>query len=228
MKLHYILLAVLGALSVSACVSPQYNYVAPSEQFSRPPLDQIVTVSVGEEMLSQGNMAYQEGIRIDQRTSVSGYTLHGGFYPQVGQDQETTFHRFVYGNAPAEIGTLSKNVLVDPPQTIQAALDGSQICVVTAFNLRTCRERSFERVERVVANVNSFQQTLLYSGRVGDKVNISYREFSGNYARPAFSNDVEYDLSSSTEIAYRGARIEVIEATNSSITYRVLSNFNTR
>lgn len=228
MKMHKHLLAILGALAATACVSPQYNYVAPSDQFSRPPLNETVTVSVGEEMLSQGNMVYQDGIAIDERTAISGYTLHGGFYPQVGQDSETTFHSFHMGNAPGEVGTLSQNVFMDPAQTIQAALGGSQICVVTAFNMRTCRDRPFERTQRIVANTNSFQQTLLYSGRVGDKVNISYREFSGNVARPAFSNDVEYDLSSSSELAYRGARIEVIEATNSSITYRVLSNFNTR
>lgn len=228
MKVFVWFFVAVSGLMATACVSPQYNYVAPSEQFSRPPLNEVVTVSVGEEMLSQGNMVYQEGIRIAQRTSVSGYTLHGGFYPQVGQNDETTFHRFVFGNAPGEMGTLSQNVFMDPPQTIQAERGEARICVVTVFNVRTCRDRPFERSERVVANSNSFQQTLLYSGRVGDKINISYREFSGNVARPAFSNDVEYDLGSSTELAYRGARIEVIEATNSSITYRVLSNFNTR
>lgn len=222
------IIAALGAFAATACVSPQYNYVAPTEQFSRPPLNEAVTVSVGEEMLSQGFLVFQEGIQIDQPAGISGYTLHGGFYPQVGQDEETTFHSFAFGNAPGEIGTLSQNIFVDPPQTLQAEQKGSQLCVVTILNARVCRERPFERTERVVANSASFQQTLLYSGRVGDKINISYREFSGSVARPAFSNDVEYDLGTSNEIAYRGARIEVIEATNSSITYRVLSNFNTR
>jgi len=216
-----------AALAASACVSPQYNYVAPAEQFSRPPLNEVVTVSVGEEMLSQGNLVFQEGITVPEQTSVSGYTLHGGFYPQIGQDDESTFHSYLFGNrSTTELGALSKNILMDPPQTIQAARATAQICVVTFLNVRTCRERSFERTERVVANANSFQQTLLYSGRVGDRINISYREFSGSVARPAFSNDVEYDLASSNEIAYRGARIQIIEATNSSITYQILSNFN--
>lgn len=227
MKMFNWVIVAGGALLATACVSPQYNYVAPAEQFSRPPLNEVVTVSVGEEMLSQGNMVYQEGITVAERTSVGGYTLHGGFYPQVGQDDQSTFHSFLLGNAStSDTGALSKNILVDPPQTIQAAIGAEELCVVTVFNVRTCRDRPFERTERVQATANSFQQTLLYSGRVGDKINISYREFSGNVARPAFSNDVEYDLSASDEIAYRGARIEVIEATNSSITYQILSNFN--
>ena len=37
---------------------------------------------------------------------------------------------------------------------------------------------------------------------------------------------VEYDLKDSTTIGYKGALIEVLEATNQSIRYRVIRNFN--
>ena len=74
--------------------------------------------------------------------------------------------------------------------------------------------------------MDGFQQTLLYSGRIGNKINISYREFSNNVARPAFNNDVEYDLGESMTIGYKGAEIEIIEATNRMIKYRVIRNFN--
>lgn len=73
---------------------------------------------------------------------------------------------------------------------------------------------------------DSFQQTLIYSGKVGNKINIGYREFSGSIARPAFNNNVEYDLSESTTIGYKGAQLEIIEATNQYIKYRVIKNFN--
>ncbi len=69
-------------------------------------------------------------------------------------------------------------------------------------------------------------QSLIYSGKVGNKIKLGYREFSNNLARPAFSNDVEYDLTESTIVGYKGARIEVIEATNQYIKYQVLQSFN--
>ncbi len=72
---------------------------------------------------------------------------------------------------------------------------------------------------------NEFQQTLIYNGMVGKKINVAYREFSNKMARAAFSNDVEYDLSQSKIIGYKGAKIEVLNATNENITYRVISNF---
>ena len=71
----------------------------------------------------------------------------------------------------------------------------------------------------------SFQQTLIYSGRVGNKINIGYREFSNNAARLAYNNDVEYDLSLSKKIGYKGSLIEVIQADNTSITYKLIRNF---
>ncbi|MCV5664960.1 hypothetical protein OFN50_38635, partial [Escherichia coli] len=72
---------------------------------------------------------------------------------------------------------------------------------------------------------DSFQQTLIYSGKVGNKINISYREFSNDMARPAFNNEAEYDLSESNQIGYKGAVIDVLEADNTKITYRLIRNF---
>lgn len=75
-------------------------------------------------------------------------------------------------------------------------------------------DAAFNRVTKAIATDESFQQTLIYSGKIGQKINVGYREFSGSVARPAFCNDVEYDLSESTTIGYKGARLEIIEATN--------------
>lgn len=76
-----------------------------------------------------------------------------------------------------------------------------------------------------VASANHFQQTLIYSGKIGNRITIGYRESSGSMARPAFSNDVSYDLSESRIVGYKGARLEVIDATNTEITYKVLNGF---
>lgn len=101
------------------------------------------------------------------------------------------------------------------------------LCVITVFNVRICdNDVNFERRKVPTLSRVSFQQTLIYSGRIKDKINIGYREFSNNLARPAFNNNVEYDLGESRVIGYKGARLEVLEATNESIKYKVLRNFN--
>jgi len=72
---------------------------------------------------------------------------------------------------------------------------------------------------------NHFQQTLIYNGKIGNRITLGYREFSGDVARPAFSNEVSYDLSESAILGYKGARVEVVKATNTEITYKILSGF---
>ena len=121
---------------------------------------------------------------------------------------------------------LVRGGLSDPIQALALKKgEGSELCVITVFGGSACYKGEYERKKQLSERGNSFQQTLIYSGRVGDKINIGYREFSNNTARPAFNNDVEYDLSSSNTIGYKGALIEVIKADNSSITYKLIRNF---
>jgi hypothetical protein len=72
-----------------------------------------------------------------------------------------------------------------------------------------------------IAQPGSFRQELLYNGKSKDTIRISYREFKDTLARPAFSQDLSYDLSESREIGFRGMIIEVVEATNSYIRFLV-------
>jgi len=64
---------------------------------------------------------------------------------------------------------------------------------------------------------NSFRQEFIYNGKTKDTLKISYREFKDDMARPAFYQDLSYDLSESRIIGFRDIRIEVIEATNTDI-----------
>lgn len=67
-----------------------------------------------------------------------------------------------------------------------------------------------------------FRRELIYSGISQGTVTITYKEFKDDLARPAFSQELRYDLNQSREVGFRGARFEILEATNSMIRYRVL------
>jgi hypothetical protein len=68
----------------------------------------------------------------------------------------------------------------------------------------------------------SFKRELIYTGIAKNVISILYREFKNEIARPAFTQEIKYDLSDSKVIGYRGSRFEVISATNTGITYKVL------
>jgi hypothetical protein len=124
-------------------------------------------------------------------------------------------------------GHVVKSAMSDPWECVQFSKLGDRIGVVTVFHMSVdAKADGVKRTKHLLISDNSFQQTLIYSGKVGNKIRIGYREFSNNLARPPFNNDVDYDLDQSKIIGYKGARIEIIEATNELVRYKVLQNFN--
>lgn len=71
-----------------------------------------------------------------------------------------------------------------------------------------------------------FKQEFVYNGRVGDALKFIYREYIKDYVRPGFTQELQYDLSESKIIGFRGLRIEIINATNTTIIYKVTHYFD--
>lgn len=221
-------LAIIFTLSfVTACASPQYNYRPPSVEISEPPIGAVSIARVGDILVRQGNYIEADAVLVHEAFSVGllgVYSFSPGYYTKVGEDNNSTFHEPESG---PEGGSVKRGALSDPYQSMQVMKGKSKICGISVLAGKACKKNvKFDRVKRPSLTANSFQQALIYSGRVGNKINIGYREFSNSLARPAFNNEVEYDLGASNLIAYKGARLEVLEATNEYIKYRVLSNFN--
>jgi len=78
-----------------------------------------------------------------------------------------------------------------------------------------------------IFNNESFKYVALYQGKIGNKIRISFREFINNMARPAFTQDIEYELEKDgiTIIGFKGLRIEIIKVTNMNITYKVIKDY---
>jgi hypothetical protein len=225
MKIKLGIAALLLAVILPGCAKPKYNYSALETNISHPPAGPVNTSYIGDTILSKGKYKEHDAIYVKQKIDVMwAYTLLPGYYLKQGEDEIGEFY-YPGGDEP---GHVDKAMIADPWTSIMARKDPPAICVITMFNVATCNtehQNYFERRKKTFSNPDSFQQTLIYSGKIGDKINIGYREFSGNMARPAFNNNVEYDLSESMMIGYKGAKIEVIEANNQLIKYKVIENF---
>lgn len=73
-----------------------------------------------------------------------------------------------------------------------------------------------------------FRRELIYTGRSGRSISILYREFSDDMARPAFSQQLQYDISQDPVIGYQGARFKILSASNTEVSYEVLSSLSAR
>lgn len=74
-------------------------------------------------------------------------------------------------------------------------------------------------------DVDRFKEELIYAGRAGNVIRVAYKEYKGNesfyLARPAFFQELVYDLGSSDIIVFRGYRIKVLNANNEGILFIV-------
>lgn len=75
-----------------------------------------------------------------------------------------------------------------------------------------------------VPSVDYLRKELLYSGRSGNTIKVGYREFRGGMAAPAFFQALEYDLAVSRTIKFQKFKLDIVNATNESITYQVVSD----
>jgi len=87
----------------------------------------------------------------------------------------------------------------------------------------------YEDAEDIVQRPANLQRVLEYSGKSANTISVFYKEFNetmnGAFIRPAFTQEFKFDLGESNVIGIKGARIEVIQASNTGITYKALSHF---
>ncbi|RKV86050.1 MAG: hypothetical protein D8H97_01920 [Neisseria sp.] len=213
---------------LTACAAPKYNYTGSAENLSWPSVGETNTVGIGENMLNQGYSLQMDALSFDSLQKIGGaaYKIPPGDYVKTGEDNNAEYYLVNNTNG----GRVIVGILADPVISVMKSKNNkdNEICLITVLNLKNCSKNIPTTIKKVNSvNANGFQQNLLYSGKVGNRIKLSYREFQNNMARQAFSNDVEYDLSESDQVGYKGALLEIINATNQSITYKVIRNFNT-
>lgn len=69
----------------------------------------------------------------------------------------------------------------------------------------------------------SKKRELIYNGKSKSNIKLMYREFVDQLQDPKMQQDVQYDLAESNVISFQGYNIEVVEATNSEIKYKIVS-----
>ncbi|MES2018979.1 MAG: hypothetical protein V4484_21005 [Pseudomonadota bacterium] len=209
-----ILIAAAAVVTLAACQTT----APPREKMTFPQIGAVSTEGVGDILLTQGASINAGAINIPSDQNIGQFVVRKGKYIASRSNKKVTIFQSVTMRLPGEdADKLGKLFLFAKDNDTKMACVTKEICGELNYSV----EKVTQRVEK-----NYFQQTLIYNGKVGDKITLGYREFKGDWARPAFSNEVTYDLSTSKVLGYKGARLEVISATNTDLTYKVLSDFN--
>ena len=68
---------------------------------------------------------------------------------------------------------------------------------------------------------SGFSRELIYQGRDGDNLKLFYREYNDDFRRPAYDQEVQYDLGESEYIQFKGLTIYIEEANNEYLVYTI-------
>lgn len=222
MKISYFLLFTVVAL-LTGCVS-NHTRTPPKVQFIKsPPVNLVSSASLGERMLESGKVTTVDGFTLYDDVRIFDGYVKAGNYVQIGVHGRNKVFGPQDGYGTGLVGALSG---VPSPAKAYVDADTGNLCFLGAFATRFCSDVKPDIVTMNIYSPDSFMQELIYTGKVGDKIRFTYREFQNGMARGAFNIDVEYDLSESNLISYKGATVKIISATNQKIVYEIQNHFN--
>jgi hypothetical protein len=252
MRFGKLIIAAAAAASLTGCGTRRVQdpaqqlgiqpVVPAVEEFRLPAVGATATAAVGASMVSVAKVNVAQVIELPEALSVvrpyahdPAYTYHftipAGTYKLAATDvvgaQYFTFGPQLVSWVTGGKLSHSERAVADFKLTREGAphfawaIQGSG----ELFTVSLSAPR-FNRSTRQEPTAGGFRRELVYSGVSQGTVGILYREFIDDMARPAFSQDLRYDLAQGNLIGYQGARFEVLKADNTGITYRVLSHLD--
>ena len=231
MSLNRIALLASMAAILAGCETPKQGLNPELQVIERPPLNQENTSELGETLVERGKVYTYKAIRLENTVSAGdGYilkklTLQPGLLTATLHDDKwrlyTTDKLAVYDavlGTQMQLGGLAISQANE--KEVKFYLNGSVLKLMTPKPSPVFTHTTVNDVDRP-----GFRRELIYNGRTGDSLKFLYHEDSTDLLRGPLSEEFQYDMKDGAIVGFKGVRIEVLEATNTSIRYRVLASF---
>lgn len=216
---------LLAACASTQAVMPRLDIV------DRPPVGSVAQAELGDTIVEKGKLTTFDGLLLKNEVTwgdgflLKKFTISPGKLRAKQIDSEYTYfysdkmtaYDAMLGTSPYAAGGIC--VKRADPSYVRGFFQTGRC----NNNFKPAPEVTPTRV--VDFDAPNFRQELIYNGRSGETVKFLYREFSGEYARPPFSQEVQYDLKDGNTIGFKGVRIEIVEASNTRLSYRLISSF---
>lgn len=220
--------ALVGACTTTQSLAPVLVSI------DRPGTNEIAVVELGSAVLETSRSVRYDGIILENRVAwldlfkLRQFAIEPGRLVAREADQGFTYY-------------FSDQLSFWDPLTGLTSRASGGICIsktdpkqVRAFTtsgscgIQLDQWPRFSATSVVDENATNFRDELIYGGRSGSILRFVYREFSAGQPSPTLSMEFQIDLSEGRVFGFRGSRIEVLEAANSSLKYRVISPFPER
>ena len=220
-------LAVLLSIFLTAQAVSSTNTLYEQVTFNKPSVGASAEVYLGDRMLTQQVGEWKEcitPIRTYSKKFMGWTGIYKGGEPACKTSLKEKYYQPTYANASygGEERTSKLRWKGKKGKYSLCQMDSG----VGIYCIKKLKEEDIEFGETFIYKPNSFQQSVEYAGKSGNILKFNYSEFSGGFARQAFTREFQVDLSEGSIAAYKGAIIEILEATNVQIKYKVIRNFS--
>ena len=196
----------------------------------RPMIDTEEMVYMGDRMLEQRTGIYSEclvPLFDESKNKLGGWTLiikANEPICKLSKGDKDYFPSYINGIAQDAENSVIYNV------RLSGKKDGDyKICLrmggLNAHCKKKLSESDFRFTQGFVSEESSMQRVIEYAGKKDNFIKFIYSEYMDGYIRDAFTREFEADLDEGNIVAYKGAVIEVIDATNATISYKVIRHF---
>ena len=197
----------------------------------KPKIDLEETVYMGDRMLEQRSGKYVEclvPLFDESANKIGGWNLiikaNKIVCKQSKQDKDYL---------PSYINGIQEDPAFDSYRydvRLSGKKDGKyKICLRVGGLNAHCKKKlsssDFRFTQGFISEESSMQKVIEYAGKKDSFIKFIYTEYSDGYIRDAFTREFDVDLNEGNVVAYKGAVIEIIKASNATITYKVVRHF---
>lgn len=229
----FLVLALVTAVLTSGCVTAP-PAIPPERQFTDHPALNVESVAeIGETLLAKGKLYVFEGLDLHERITDLGTSREYSVEPHAMRLERIDADGKRFYVPAFDSYFVNDKVFgrrVRPSDAFLVVKPDGTLELYGYYDLTTAGKISPSSPRFTVGKIvdrqqPNFRQELIYGGRVGNQIKLTYREFSGDLIRPGFTQEAQYDITTDTTVGFKGVRISVVDATNTRLRYKVLKSF---
>jgi hypothetical protein len=224
-----IILMLFTIMLLAGCAA-KYDAVLPTpEKFDNFMEGTVQVKSVGDPIIKQDDLLLYPGF-VNEKEVVLPEKAFMSFSPLPAGSKCKVKYKYEDGlffcEPMPDVVIINKSALIQWPVCLifdsTGKLIGIANCNYPGTQVKIDEYQGINFQKTTVYAPGSMRKEILYNGKSKDTIKITYREYMNDMARPAFYQDLNYDLIESKIIGFKGTQIEIIDATNSDIKYKVI------
>lgn len=222
------LLLLITVITLTSCASTNQGVAYTREKVSIPEVNTIQKKQIGETLTKYEILSSKPAILIDNVPDVKFFGTKipyqkGDIIPlQIIKKGSKIYYNenYRYGSFNNYYGVEVYNDEKETKYVVMTDVKGY------TSNTKSTPELLISEATYTKVGEGYYKQEFIYNGNVSNNIKFIYREYIDDTARPAFTQELQYDLNESNIVGFKEMRIEIIKATNTGIEYKVLNHLN--